>query len=66
MFSYAENIERSFDKKTKLSFSNLNDAIRSSADIKHDIDVFDTGNSYVGSKAKYYHIPGNSSMLKCW
>jgi hypothetical protein len=58
-FYYAANIERSFDKTSLLSFSNMHDYLRSSASIKTPTNVMDK-KEIVGTKDKYDHFPGNN------
>jgi hypothetical protein len=54
----SENIERSFDKTSLLSFSNMHDYILSSASIKTTTNVMDK-KKIVGTKDKYDHFPSN-------
>jgi hypothetical protein len=59
-FFYAENIERTFDKNSSLSFSKIKDAVRSTSTTKTEFDVYDEDGVLVGQKYKYDHIPGRS------
>ena len=61
-FLYAENIERSFDKLSNLSFSYLQDYTRSTSNQKYEYDVLDKKNLKVDSTEKYQHVPG--TLLK--
>ena len=56
-FDYAENIERSWDKTTKISFSNMKDFIRSTVDAKIEVLLANYGDAEI-VKTKRYHIPG--------
>jgi hypothetical protein len=58
-FYHAENIERSLDKTSLLSFSNMNDYIRFSASIKIPTNVM-VKREIVGTKDKYDHFPSNN------
>ena len=63
-FYYAENIERTLDNNSPLSFSKIRDAIRSTSSEKYEMDVFNEQNKKVGIKKKKYHVPGKNYFYK--
>jgi len=62
-FLYVDNVERTFDKISPLSFSKIQDAIRCTSGKKYEYSVFNERGRYVGDKKKYIHNPGFSKLL---
>ena len=48
-FPYAENIERSFDKVSSISFSYLKDYLRSMASYKSEMDIMNYQKEIIGT-----------------
>ena len=62
-FPYAENIERSFDKVSSISFSYIKDYLRSMASYKSEMDVMNYKKEKIGTKNKYNHVPGEYKLF---
>ena len=57
-FLYVDNVERTFDKISPLSFGKIQDAIRCTSGKTYEYSVFNERGRYVGDKKKYIHNPG--------
>jgi hypothetical protein len=63
-FSYVDNVERSLDKNSPLSFSKLQDAIRCTSAKRVSYSVFNERGKEIGEKFKYIHNPGKNIYFK--